>query len=174
VWTIRTATLADARAIAEVHVEGWRWGFRDMLPDEIIDAQDVDRLEQQWIAGFTVDWHEGDVALLAADDTGRAIGFAAGGPAADERAEPPEGAGELYFIYVREAAKDRGIGWGLLQAIERVFREYGFRRAVLWVFEDNARARAFYERAGWVWDGTRGKHRFGCTNVPLARYAQEL
>ena len=34
-------------------------------------------------------------------------------------------------------------------------RERGVQRAILWVVEDNATARRFYERQGWSWDGTR-------------------
>jgi GNAT superfamily N-acetyltransferase len=171
---VREATAADARAIAEVHVEGWRWGYRGLLPDDVIDALDVDRREQQWVSGFTDDLHEGDVCFVAEDDAGRAIGFAAAGPAADEHAPPPADAGEVYAIYLREVAKDRGVGRRLLGAVEDALREYGFPRAVLWVLEDNARARTFYEHAGWVWDGTRSEHRFDRANLPIVRYAREL
>jgi ribosomal protein S18 acetylase RimI-like enzyme len=172
---IREATVADARAIAEVHVEGWRWGYRGLLPDEVIDALDVDRREQQWVTGFTDRWRDGDACFVAEDGAGRAIGFAAAGPSADEHAQPPDGAGEVYSIYLREAARDRGVGRRLLAAVERSLREHGFRRAVLWVLEDNARARAFYERAGWGWDGTRSEHRFDDgPDLPILRYARDL
>lgn len=170
---IRNATVADARSIAEVHADGWSWGFRGMVPDDIIDATDVDSLEQMWITGFTADWREGDAAFVAEDDT-HVIGVVAGGPAADEYAEPPADAAEVYFIYVRDEVKGQGVGWRLLQAIERALRENGYRRAVLWVFENNARARSFYERSGWICDGTRGEHRFDYARVPLVRYTREL
>ena len=51
--TIRAATVADARAIAEVHVEGWRWGYRDLLPATVLDALDVDEREAWWAANLT-------------------------------------------------------------------------------------------------------------------------
>lgn len=173
-WTIRQASVADARAIAEVHVESWHWAFRGMLPDEVIDARNVVGREQEWIAGFTTGWREGDVAFVAEDATNRVIGFAAAGPAADEHAKPPEDAGEVYSIYVREAAKELGVGRALFSAVETALREHGFARAVLWVFKDNERARAFYKRAGWVPDGTRSEHRFDRANVTLVRYARDL
>lgn len=60
-FSIREATVADVRAIAEVHVEGWAWGYQGLLPDDVIAARDVDVREQEWIRGFTEDWREGDV-----------------------------------------------------------------------------------------------------------------
>jgi hypothetical protein len=46
----------------------------------------------------------------------------------------------------------------------------GFAESVLWVLPGNARARRFYEIAGWVADGTeRTADVFGVT-VPEVRY----
>jgi hypothetical protein len=45
---------------------------------------------------------------------------------------------------------------------------------MLWVLESNDRARGFYERGGWVWDGTVGDHLIECANYPIVRYARDL
>jgi ribosomal protein S18 acetylase RimI-like enzyme len=171
---VREATVEDARAIAEVHVEGWRWGYRGLLPDGTLDALSVDERERQWVASFTQGWREGDACFLAEDDRGRALGFCACGPAADEPVAPPHGAGEVYSVYLRAAAKDRGVGWRLMDVAESAMRAHGFDRAVLWVLEANARARSFYERRGWGWDGTRAEHRFDLADLPILRYARDL
>lgn len=171
--TIRSATVADARAIAEVHVEGWRWGYRGLLPDAVIDAIDVADRERQWVTGFTDDWRDGD-ACVVAEREGRIVGFAACGPAADEHVAPPAHAGEVYSIYLRDGVQGTGVGRALFAEAERALRDHGFERAVLWVLEDNALARRFYEAAGWRWDGTRSHHNFECSNRPILRYATEL
>ena len=44
---------------------------------------------------------------------------------------------------------------GMIIAAEAAMAELGFGSAMLWVLEDNARARAFYEAAGWRPDGGR-------------------
>ena len=173
-FSIREATVADARAIAEVHVEGWAWGYRGLLPDSVIEALDVDERERQWIKGFTEDWHDGDACVVAEDGTGRVIGFAAAGPAGDEHITPPPGAGEVYSIYLRDGAQGSGVGRALFARAEEALRANGFGTAVLWVLEDNDRARRFYEAAGWAWDGTRSDHRFDCANRPIVRYAAPL
>jgi hypothetical protein len=41
----------------------------------------------------------------------------------------------------------------LLRASERELRSLGFDHAVLWVLDQNTRARRFYEREGWMADG---------------------
>src|SRR5438445_11537738 len=45
---IRPATLDDAEAIAAVHVHGWKWGYRGLLPDAYLAAMSVDRRIEQW------------------------------------------------------------------------------------------------------------------------------
>jgi ribosomal protein S18 acetylase RimI-like enzyme len=166
---LREATVADARAIAEVHVEGWSWGYRGLIPDEVIEALDVDAREAEWVLGFTERWRDGDGCLVWERDR-EVLGFIAFGPAADEHASPPPGAGEVYSIYLRRRAAGSGVGRELFLAAERGLVEHGFTVAVLWVLEANRRARRFYEIAGWQPDGPRGEHRFGELSLPIVRY----
>jgi RimJ/RimL family protein N-acetyltransferase len=51
---------------------------------------------------------------------------------------------------------------------------YGFRHAVLWVFEENARARAFYQRQGWRDDGVRKVLGIGGDRPLEVRYSTSL
>lgn len=172
--TIRGATVADARAIAEVHVEGWAWGYRGLLPDEVIAARDVGVREAQWTEGFTERWRDGDACFVAEDADGRVVGFVACGVADDEHVAPPEGAGEVYSIYLREGVQGTGIGRALFAKAEEALRANGFASGVLWVLEANGRSRRFYEAAGWRWDGTVGEHRFDCDGRRILRYAVDL
>jgi GNAT superfamily N-acetyltransferase len=67
-----------------------------------------------------------------------------------------------------------GIGRELIEAGEEELRRLGHRAAILWVLDDNPRARRFYEIAGWSVDGTaRRIHIFGF-DVPEVRYAKRL
>jgi ribosomal protein S18 acetylase RimI-like enzyme len=172
--TIREATVEDARAIAEVHVEGWRWAFRGQVPDAVIDGLDVDRREQEWIVGFTDDWHDGDACFLAEDGTGRVVGFVACGPAPDAYVVPPPNAGEIYSIFLREEARGTGVGRELFARAVQSLRANGFKTGVLWVLESNDLARRFYEVAGWAWDGARAKHPSELGARPLVRYVAPL
>lgn len=171
---LREATVADARTLAEIHVDGWRWGFRGLLPDRVIAARDVARREQEYVVGFTGDWRDSDACFIAEDADGGALGFVTCGPAADAHAPPPGNAGEVYSIYVRELAQRKGVGRLLLDRAAHALREHGFDIAVLWVIASNDRARRFYEAAGWSLDGTRSEHLYDDVPRTLVRYATLL
>jgi GNAT superfamily N-acetyltransferase len=173
---IRAATVDDAREVAEIHNEGWRWGYRGLVPQTVLDARDDDWSEQRWVHAFTDEWREGEATFVAEDDDGRAIGMISCGPAAqDYGPPPPEGSGEVYALYLREAAAGTGIGRALLERGVEHLRGAGFGHAVLWVIDANERARRFYEAAGWRADGERGRHRFEDDGeVTVVRYARDL
>jgi ribosomal protein S18 acetylase RimI-like enzyme len=77
-------------------------------------------------------------------------GFAVVGPAQD-----PEGAGQLYAINVDPDHCGTGAGRALLAAAQAELARLGYTEAVLWVLLGNARARRFYEVAGWADDGAQ-------------------
>ncbi|HEY4219987.1 MAG TPA: GNAT family N-acetyltransferase, partial [Myxococcota bacterium] len=86
------------------------------------------------------------------------IGFTSFGPARDADvagAASPNDAGELYAIYVSATRWRSGAGHALFHAACESMRERAYDSAVLWVLDDNPRARAFYERHGWAVDGLR-------------------
>ena len=63
---------------------------------------------------------------------------------------PNPGAGTLWQLAVHGALQSCGIGTLLIEAAERRIRDRGLRRAELAVEECNPRARALYERLGYV------------------------
>jgi ribosomal protein S18 acetylase RimI-like enzyme len=86
------------------------------------------------------------------------------------------GAGTLWQLSVHGALQSCGIGTVLIQAAEQRIRDRGLRWAELGVEESNPRARALYERLGYVafgrepdaWDeeapdGTISRHETICT-----------
>ncbi|HEX4907667.1 MAG TPA: GNAT family N-acetyltransferase, partial [Actinomycetes bacterium] len=104
-------------------------------------------------------------AILVAERAGKVIGFAVVGPSRD-----PEGAGELYAINLDPAHWGTGAGRALLQAAQAELARLGVDETVLWVLTGNARARRFYEIAGWAADGAeRTREVFGVT-VREVRY----
>ena len=82
--------------------------------------------------------------------------------------------GELYAIYVLPETQGHGVGRELMtESVRRLWGE-GFTEAMLWVFEDNPRARRFYELAGWVADGGAKDERVFGTTAPAVRYRLTL
>jgi len=58
-------------------------------------------------------------------------------------------AAELYALYVAPAYWSTGAGRALMGRVLEEAQAEGYPRIVLWVLEQNARARRFYERAGF-------------------------
>ena len=157
---IRAATLADARAIAEVHVTTWQEAYAHVFPREFLAGLSIERREEMWASAAATAPDD----LLVAEENGRVVGFASVGVAHDT-----DGAGELYAIYVEPPHWGTGAGAALMDAAVERLRAAGFDHAILWVLDDNPRARRFYERHGWNLDGRR-RERIGDVDVDEVRY----
>jgi GNAT superfamily N-acetyltransferase len=139
--TIRTATIDDARALAEVHVASWLAAYRGLVPDDVLDAQSVDVRAAQWD-----EWlRKGETRTLV---TGGVDGFVTF----------RETTGMVAALYVAPARVRRGIGSALLGSAHAALHAAGHDEAHLWVFEANAPARAFYASHGYVPDGAQMMH----------------
>ncbi len=168
---IRRAGLADARAIAEVVVAGWRAAYRGMLPDDFLDGLRVDVREMAWRERLARDVAAGAPTWVV-ERAGRVVGFVSSGPPRDEDVRSP--AAEIYAIYVLEDEWRQGLGRALLDTAVDHWRRGGAKTMVLWVFEDNARARGFYEAMGWQPDGGRQALELGGTSAVEVRYRAHL
>ena len=149
---IRRAGIPDARAIAEIVVAGWQAAYRGLMPRQFLDSLSVAGREAAWREMLARDCEGGIPAWLAIRH-GRAVGFVSSGPPRDEDVSLP--AAEVYAIYVLPEAWRGGVGRALLETATGHWRARGTGTLVLWVLDDNDRARRFYEAMGWRPDGGR-------------------
>ena len=118
--SVRRAELADARAIAEVHVRTWQAAYRHAFPAEVLDSLSVDDRED--LARRLLErWAE---VVWVAEADGRIVGFASVGPSRTE-----EGSGELYAIYVLPEAWGTGAASGLMAEAKDWFAKEGYPTA---------------------------------------------
>jgi GNAT superfamily N-acetyltransferase len=159
---IREAIPDDARGIAVVHVGTWQSAYRGLIPDEFLDALDIDRrLAAYAELGMLSDENR---PIWVAECRGEIVGFVNVGPSKDE-----EGVGELYAIYVASAYWDTGAGRELVKrGLEWLAARY--EQATLWVLDGNERARSFYERGGWFFDGATKEDGRGTFVLHEVRY----
>jgi RimJ/RimL family protein N-acetyltransferase len=150
---IRPGALEDAEATARIHVDSWAAAYTLRGPS----------FQQR------LDLHRRVPPSFVAEVDGRIAGFVGVGPSRD-----PDADGELYVIYVDPAHWGAGVGRELIRAGEARMRELGHRRVVLWVLDDNPRARRFYEAAGWQLDGEQRPIEFLGQTVSEIRYAKQL
>ncbi|KPP86201.1 MAG: acetyltransferase family protein [Rhodobacteraceae bacterium HLUCCA08] len=130
---IRAPTPDDIPDLARIHVQAWAETYAGIVPDAVIARFDIAFRTRQW------------QGALAREDLRTAYapgqGFAQVGPQRDprDRADWPE---ELYAIYLRDAAKGRGLGRALLRAV------LGDRPVTALVLEGNDAALGFYQATG--------------------------
>ena len=161
--SLRAAGPRDASAMAAVMVAAWRHGYPGIVPEDVIEAQTVARWEPVLATAARPDAG----AVVAVDAGGRLLGFARFGPDPDD-ARP--GRGYLSSLYVDPEAAGDGIGRRLLERALRELAQAGFQTVSLWVFRDNARGRALYERGGFRADGAELiDERWGAPQVRLRR-----
>ncbi len=151
---VRDAVVADARAIAEIHVRAWRAAYAGLLPDELLAAMSVRVREDRWQRILAA--ADSRAFTLVAGPAGVALGFCSVLPSRDDDAT--ERTGEIAALYVDPGRWRQGIGHALVAgALERMARA-GWTEATLWVLDGNAPALAFYRAHGFADDGARARH----------------
>jgi len=142
-FTIRSASVEDAKAIAFVQVEGWRSTYGGIVPDAYLAAMDVESGTESWKSPL----ESSEVAAFVAEDAAGVFGFICGG----KLREGGEGYdAELYAIYLLQDRQRGGAGRRLACTLAEVLRQQGFKSMVVWVLEENRRAVAFYKSLGAV------------------------
>ncbi len=141
---IRAATSVDASAIAEIHVASWRATYPGIMPASYLAGLSV---EQRTIAWRDV-LDAGRPRVALAFTEGEPRGWIAYGPTRDSDKDPAWG--EIEAIYLHPSHCDLGIGAALVAHARRSLHDAGHRWVSLWVLVENRRAKAFYEREGFV------------------------
>ncbi len=172
---LRPARLADAPAIARVHVETWRAAYAGMVPDAYLVAMTESNQALQWnhtirraatapgpAPGLAPE------AVLTAESPdlpgGRIVGFGSCGEARGRL-----GSGEVFTLYVAPDWQGQGIGRMLLEALFARLQEGGLNQVVIWVLGANP-ARFFYEALGGRRIAER-QQRFAGVELAEAGYA---
>ncbi|GHJ44458.1 N-acetyltransferase [Catellatospora sp. TT07R-123] len=155
--SLRPAVPADGPAIAAIQLAAWRATYGRLNP-ALVDGLDLDRTSANWARAAA------DPArrLRLAESGATAVGYALSGPAESG----PDGTGEIDAVYLLPTAQGQGGGRLLVEDALLGLGEAGHGECVVWVVEQNAGARAFYERVGFRPDDGRDTWR----GLPVVRY----
>lgn len=166
--SLRRALPSDAAALGHVVVEGWRAAYTGLMPEAILAAHRVEdraaNFQQRLEAG-------GAERCFLVESDGEVVGFVWIGPSRDEDAGE---AGEIYALYLLPSCWGRGLGRALFQRACEELAASGHRAVTLWVLDDNARGRRFYEAAGMRADGATKIEVDRGFELPHLRYALPL
>jgi GNAT superfamily N-acetyltransferase len=141
---IREARASDADAIARAHVTSWQDSYRGILPESVLDRIDVGQRAHSRRRILA----DRDLLVVVAHDLthGDIVGLCDAGPSR----RGPNGAGEIYALYLVHHAKRHGLGSEMFDLARSWLAARGMTSLVIWVLENNHPARRFYEAMGGV------------------------
>lgn len=152
---LRRARLADAAAIAALHVASWKATYAGELPDTFFRRLDVRERTRVWESRLgAADYH---VEVMAADTN--VLAFCGSGPAHDAD-DDPRTTWQIHNLHVSPALKRGGLGGRLFDSAVALGRAHEAAQLTLWVAESNQPARRFYEKKGMQPDGARQRYEF--------------
>jgi ribosomal protein S18 acetylase RimI-like enzyme len=140
---LRSPCLADAPAIAKLHVDVWRRTYADLAPAAAVHAIDYRLRLAHWTQLLTTP--RPLTTATVAERADHIVGFCLAGPPGDD---VYGGRGEIKFLYVASGCQRQGIGRALLAAGARGLATSGFQGVGLGVVEGNEPACRFYEHLG--------------------------
>ena len=156
---IRPASAADEPAVTQIRQETWLTAYAQSIDPVIVERVTAPRgrggaaiADPRVIVGYASYGPERSVAPAASVGSGGSAGSGAK-PGALTPAGLSGETGELYTLYVVPAHWSTGVGRALTDAALDGLRAAGYRRVVLWTLTENARARRFYDKAGFAPDG---------------------
>lgn len=166
-FMIRQASLEDAYEYAACHVSSWQSAYKSIIPDEVLDNLSIEQRAERFKQNFNEREDNSRYCAICGD---RIVGLLGIGKSRDE--DKPD-AGEVYGIYLIEEFWGKGYGRDMMNYAVDTLKGVGYNEVILWVLEENSRARRFYEKCNFVFDGTKKEIVIGKPLIEI-RYALNL
>ena len=160
---IRFADACDERQFRDMsllHALGWRTAYQDSIPADFMAREITD---SRWTPVFRQNHEVGVYHGLLLYDGEQPLCCATYGPArVDQSAgdtvcsfSSPDLAawGELVSLYGHPDHWGQGYGSMVMEEVLRRLRAAGYPGCFLYVLRENGRARRFYEKHSFTWDG---------------------
>ena len=141
--SIRRAIPGDEQVLAYIQTESWKAAFAGILSSEELErCTDIQKAEQMY--------HN----VLRRDGCNMAIEFVDGKPHCiaawgKNRCDLGETVGELICIHSLQNNWAKGYGSAMMEYVLTQLQQANYESVILWVFEENIRARKFYEKHGF-------------------------
>jgi RimJ/RimL family protein N-acetyltransferase len=142
-YSVRPATVRDAKVIAEINAAASRAAYQGLVPDDQLGTLSIDKRQQFW--RDAIEYMEPQVQV--ATDGDKVIGFVGFDRSRD--AGTPSTCGEIWAVYVEPSHWNKGVGASLWDAANDGLKEEGCTKVTAWVPVRNERAVRFFEHAGF-------------------------
>jgi ribosomal protein S18 acetylase RimI-like enzyme len=142
-FTVRPATLRDAKAIAELHNATVCEAFKSAVPNAPVPVSALEKPQSYWREAIEYAEPQVHVAL----DGEKIVGFVGFDRSRDKGT--PQTMGEIWAIYVAQSHQGQGVGLALWDAAREGLLEEGCTHVTIWIALSNDRALRFHELAGF-------------------------
>ena len=164
---IRKADLADADIVGTISARSWQVAYRGIVPDEYLEKITPEYRAERFRTVLPL---LPDAEFYLVQEGKLPIGVFNAHTCRDENTGD---CGEIGIFYFLPEYWGKGYAAPAMQfALDRL-KERDYQSVVLWVFEENLRARRFYEKQGFVADGMSKILTLGKDLVEI-RYRQPL
>ena len=150
--TVRIAEFDDMKQAGHIMSVSFRTAFADFVSQQTMDAC---TREDNCIALLEGIFREGKVHFLMGEDSGMLAW------------QQREDGAEIIAIHTLPESRGTGLGHAM---VTEALRQIGDQSVFLWAFKENTRARRFYEKHGFCWDGSERVSEFdGALEVRYVR-----
>jgi ribosomal protein S18 acetylase RimI-like enzyme len=151
-----------------VHTTSWQQAYQGIVPQIFLDQLTPEARTAFFKKAIPISKHEFYIAYL----NGKPVGMMSIGKSRDKDASGD--AAEISAIYCIVDVWGKGYGRKLMNYAIKRLKDQSFRTITLWVFEENQRARAFYEKYGYSFDGTKEQSDIGGKLLNEMRYIYRI
>ncbi|MBD5551666.1 MAG: GNAT family N-acetyltransferase [Lachnospiraceae bacterium] len=130
----------DLFEISSIYEKSWKYAYKDIVPQDFLDSIPAGR----WADRIG----EKGINNLVVMENGLLVGTAS---FCRSRWKEYSDYGEVISIYFLPEYIGKGYGKHLLSKCVEELKKLGFSDILLWVLEDNHRARNFYEKNGFAY-----------------------
>ena len=134
--TVRNAEFEDMKKLGHIMAASFRTAFADFVSQQTMDACAQEDNCAAMLEGI---YREGKMHFLIGDNSGMLVW------------QKVQDSVEIVAIHSLSESWGTGLGHAML---EEALNQIGDQPVFLWAFKENKRARRFYEKHGFRWDGT--------------------
>lgn len=146
-YTIERVKSGDEATLAFIQTESWKAGFKDILSKDILTRYtQIDKATEMY--QYLLEHNIGNGYLLKVEGNPHCIAWWSA-----TRDEDMPNYAELICIHSLPNQWRKGYGKKMMDAVLHDIKEAGYSKVMLWVFEENIRARCFYEKLGFTTTG---------------------
>ena len=134
--TVRNAELEDMKQLGHIMAVSFRTAFADFVSQQTMDACAQEDNCAAMLEGI---YREGKMHFLIGQNSGMLAW------------QQTEDGAEIIAIHTLPESRGTGLGRAMLT---EALKQIGNQSVFLWAFKENKRARYFYEKHGFHWDGS--------------------